>query len=153
MVADNDPILVFSSEDGIEAMLYRTMLQEAGLDVVTDLGATEPPELFTMGARPVRPCTRLYVRAEDAERAQELLDTYRQEVESGALALDDEESMSGTPPAAVYSFGERGALQSPGQLGVQLLRRLFYALAAAVLLLVILWQFPAVRAWLQQMVR
>ena len=76
--------VVFDATDEVQALLYRTMLEEAGIDVL------ERP-LETLMFESVRQRalhSQLLVRREDAARARGLIDAFREEAERGELTVD-----------------------------------------------------------------
>jgi len=86
-------VAVFNAPDEIQALLYRTVLEEAGIDVVE---RTYEITLFE-SVRQNALHSELLVRAEDADRARALLAAFYQEAATGELALDNaEEPPEGT---------------------------------------------------------
>lgn len=103
--SDEALVPVFHTNNELDAQLYRAMLEGEGIHVLTETRPIFPG----YHARPeLNLHFRLLVYAHDAPRAAELIEDYRQQVESGALALpDDEASCMPDPPE---HHGSRGAL-------------------------------------------
>lgn len=75
---------VFDAADEVEAVLYRSLLEEAGIDVVERPFEAE----WFEGVRQQGLHSELLVRKEDAQRATELVAAFHQEAEEGELADD-----------------------------------------------------------------
>ncbi|HEY3378689.1 MAG TPA: hypothetical protein VGL77_14475 [Armatimonadota bacterium] len=83
-----DLVPVFNATDEVQSLLYCTMLQEAGIDVI------ERPleESWLEGVMQQGLHSQLLVRAEDAERAHALVESFRAEADQGLLnATPDED--------------------------------------------------------------
>jgi hypothetical protein len=77
----DDAVVVYEAEDTMQALLYRTMLEEAGIDV------RERPfdEQDWLGhATQQAPYSQLLVRDDDAARACRLVEAFRREGEERA---------------------------------------------------------------------
>lgn len=87
---------VFSALNEIQAVLYRSMLEEAGIDVFEEM---MEDDVF-VGVKLRGMHSRLMVREEDAQRATDLVIAYSQEVDRGELIANDDagESTADTPP-------------------------------------------------------
>lgn len=83
-------VVVFESNNQVEAILYQNMLQDAGIQVMDQ--PQVDPFLTNVIVTIVPPEYRLFVRAEDAQKARELVDAYRAEVERGDLSVNGEEA-------------------------------------------------------------
>jgi len=80
-MAEERLIDVFEAGDAVEAMLYRTMLEEAGITVIE-----QPMEIIGYGGIMPEQCySRLLVSAEDEQRARELIEAFHEEAQSGEL--------------------------------------------------------------------
>lgn len=88
LMGEDELVAVFDAEDEIQALLYRSMLEEAGIDVIER--PMEEPWLEGVMVRALH--SQLLVREEDAERAYLLVESFRQEAEEGTLAEEAEES-------------------------------------------------------------
>ncbi|MHB9026900.1 MAG: putative signal transducing protein [Armatimonadota bacterium] len=80
--------VVFDAPDEVQAVLYRSLLEEAGIDVVERPLETD----WFEGVRQQGLHSQLLVREEDAPRAAELVAAFRQEAEEGdftAESLDE----------------------------------------------------------------
>ena len=77
----DDLVPVYSATDEVQALLYRTMLEEAGIDVIelpyeeAWLGSVKTDGLHS----------QLMVRAEDAEDARALVQAFTAEAAAGEL--------------------------------------------------------------------
>ena len=105
--SDEALVPVFHTNNELDAQLYRAMLEGEGLQVLTESrslysGYLTRPELY--------PHFRLLVYAHEAPRAAELIEAYRLQVESGALALPGDEVPETAPPAE--SSGSSGAIMT-----------------------------------------
>jgi hypothetical protein len=89
MSATDELVTIFTSMDQTEALLYRAMLEEAGIAVLGSGGL----EAWVAGlpANLRRRPVRLQVRRGDAARALELVEAYRQSVQAGRLELPEEQ--------------------------------------------------------------
>ncbi len=88
MHQDDALVVVFDAETEIQAVLYRTMLEEAGIDVVE-----RPWEAYWLEAvRQHDLHSQLLVREADARRARELVEAFRAEANAGKLSLPDDET-------------------------------------------------------------
>lgn len=86
----NDALVaVYDAATEVESVLYRTMLEEAGIDVVER--QLEAYWLESVKQRALH--SQLLVRLADAERARELVEAFRAKAEAGELLPPDE------PPA------------------------------------------------------
>ena len=89
---DNELIAVFNAVDEIQALLYRSMLEEAGIDVIErpwETGLFEGVEQRGLHSQ-------LLVREEDVDKASTLVTAFRHDAEEGELALDGPEDTSET---------------------------------------------------------
>ena len=83
-VHDDELVPVFNARNSVDAMLYRVLLEEAGIRVLSrPLGHYS----VVSGARHIQLC----INASDAPLARELLQAYQQQVASGAFNLDVED--------------------------------------------------------------
>jgi len=87
-MTDDELVIVCGAEDEIEAMYLRAVLDGAGIQFVEQRFTSEFGRLR-------RNIDQLYsqflVKAEDAPRASLVIREYQQQLEAGALALDDED--------------------------------------------------------------
>ena len=80
-------VVVFSAANEVQALLYRSVLEEAGIDVME-----RQYETFILESVKQRALhSELLVREEDADKARELVDAFHQEAERGELAVDSPE--------------------------------------------------------------
>ncbi|MHB9130106.1 MAG: putative signal transducing protein [Armatimonadota bacterium] len=78
-----DYIVVYNAMDEIQALLYRNLLEEAGIDVLE-----RPMEIpWLEGLRLDDIHSQLLVHEEDVERASQLIEAFHQEAEEGTLTL------------------------------------------------------------------
>ena len=77
-------VVVFEAEDEIQALLNRTMLEEADVQVMERLMEAE----WFEGVKQRGLHSQLLVREQDAEMARQLLAALRQDSDSGELADD-----------------------------------------------------------------
>jgi hypothetical protein len=96
----DDLVPVYDAGDEIQALLYRTMLEEAGIDVFERPYEAE----WLEGVQQRGLHSELQVRAEDAETARALVASFTQEAETGELeaeaaqeAEEEEKDDLGTP--------------------------------------------------------
>ena len=89
---DHDALVpVYDAETEVEAVLYRTMLEEAGIDVVE-----RPYETVWLESVKQRALhSQLLVRAEDAERARALVAAFEEEAARGELNLEGGDADAG----------------------------------------------------------
>lgn len=89
---DNDNLVsVFNATDEVQALLYRSMLEEAGIDVVENqLEAQWLESVKLQGLH-----SQLLVRPKDEARARELIEAFREEAERGELTVDNPEGLPG----------------------------------------------------------
>lgn len=81
-------VVVFDAEDEISALLYRTMLEEAGIDVIE-----RPLEVIWFeGVRQRALHSQLLVRETDAAQARTLVEAFRADAEAGELNAAEEDS-------------------------------------------------------------
>ncbi|MHB0937360.1 MAG: putative signal transducing protein [Armatimonadota bacterium] len=86
----DDLVVVYVSDDEIEGQLYKGMLEEAEIPVIIK----STPGMMgqrTIFAGPSPSKVALLVPAEEAERARELVASFREEAESGRLMQNLEE--------------------------------------------------------------
>jgi hypothetical protein len=76
--------IIFEAKNEVQALLYRAMLQEAGIDVMER--PMEPEVMEGVRWRDLH--SQLLVRAEDEARALELIDAFASEAASGELATE-----------------------------------------------------------------
>lgn len=90
VMRDDELVPVLNAETEIEAFLYRTMLEEAGIDVI------ERPfeEEWFEGVKQQQLHSQLLVRDDDAERAGLLISAFRRQAESGELGETIPESVN-----------------------------------------------------------
>lgn len=96
MMSDEELVVVLDATNGLEAKLYQTMLEEAGVRVL----ATNSRQIISdalLARLPYRNLRRLQVFRSDAPRAMQLIEDYRREVDAGNLALEADESEEPTP--------------------------------------------------------
>ena len=84
LMSDDELVIVYNAEDEIGALLYRTMLEEAGIDVIER--PMEEPWLEGIMQQGLH--SQLLVRERDAERAQSLVEAFTREADSGELSAD-----------------------------------------------------------------
>jgi hypothetical protein len=83
-MAEDRLVAVYDAYTEVEAVLYRSMLEEAGIDVVE-----LPLEVeWFEGVRQRNLHSRLLVSAEDAERARELIVAFHEEAQTGELSTE-----------------------------------------------------------------
>jgi len=83
----NDLVVVFDAADEIQTILYRTLLEEAGFDVLER--PMETDEFAGVKQRDLH--SQLLVLREHAARARELIAAFTEEAEIGSLELNSEE--------------------------------------------------------------
>ncbi|MHB0937331.1 MAG: putative signal transducing protein [Armatimonadota bacterium] len=88
---DDNLVAVFNATDEVQALLYRSMLEEAGIDVVESL--LEAQWLESVKLQGLH--SQLLVRQADEARARELIAAFREEAERGELAVDNPEDLPG----------------------------------------------------------
>jgi hypothetical protein len=118
----DDLVTIFETNDQVEVVLYRSMLEEAGVRVLET--ALRDPGLLHMPTELLVPRFRLQVFAADAERARALVEDFRRQ------AVEQAELM---PAEAAEKPAE------PEFNGADLRR--FLIMAAIILLLVLLLIF------------
>lgn len=84
LMEDEDLVPVYDADDEVEALLYRSMLEEAGISVIER--PLEEPWLEGVMQRSLH--SQLLVRDEDAERAFALVDAFRHEADDGVLSQE-----------------------------------------------------------------
>jgi len=84
-------VAVFDAIDEVQALLYRTMLEEAGIDVVER--QLEAPWFETVKQQALH--SQLQVRQQDEERAHRLIAAFHEEAERGELTVDNPEELPG----------------------------------------------------------
>jgi hypothetical protein len=85
LMADEELVVVYDAMDDIQALLYRTMLEEAGIAVVE-----RPMEVTWLeGVKVEALHSQLMVREEDVNRATKLVESFRREAEEGQLAAEE----------------------------------------------------------------
>jgi len=82
MHEEEELVAVFDAADEVQALLYRTVLEEAGIDVVERPYETAWFESVKQNALH----SRLLVRRHDAARAKSLLDAFQAAAEGGTLS-------------------------------------------------------------------
>jgi|GEM_PF-2445839 len=85
-----DDVVIYASDDEIEGHLYRAMLEEAGIPVNMKI----TPDMWgqrTVFAGPHQARVMLLVPAAEERHATELVQSFREEAESGRLAEELEE--------------------------------------------------------------
>jgi len=89
---ENDKLIaVFNATDEVQALLYRSMLEEAGIDVVEKpLEAQWFESVKQQGLH-----SQLLVRPKDEVRARELIAAFREEAARGELAVENPEELPG----------------------------------------------------------
>jgi hypothetical protein len=85
-MADDELVVVYSAVDEVDALLHRTMLEEAGIDV--EERPLEVEWLESVRQRGLH--SQLLVRQEDVARATELIKSYDEESERGDLEADED---------------------------------------------------------------
>jgi len=88
-MGSEDLVSVFDATDEVQSLLYRTMLEEAGIDVVER--QLEIPWLETLKLQGLH--SQLLVRRRDEARARELIASFHEEAESGELTVDNPEGL------------------------------------------------------------
>jgi len=81
-MSEENLVVVYGAETAVESMLYRTMLEEAGIDVEEQLLEVEGIGGVTQDWLH----SRLLVRPEDEARARELIEEFHEEAQAGELA-------------------------------------------------------------------
>jgi len=105
--SDEALVPVYHTNNELDAQLYRALLEGEGLKVLEE----SRPVFADYHTRPeLYPHYRLLVFAHDAPRAAELIEGYRLQVESGALALPDDETPEDSSTAE--DNGSRGAVMT-----------------------------------------
>ena len=85
-MSEDELVPVFNTLDGVEAVLFRSLLEEAGIDVEERPYETD----WFEGVRQHGGLhSQLLVRATDAERARALIAAFREEAEQGELPADE----------------------------------------------------------------
>lgn len=89
-MVDQELVPVFDAMDEIEAFTYRSMLEEADIEVL------ERPyeDAWLEGVRQRGLHSQLLVLQPDAERAQALVEAFRAEIASGELTIDEDKDQS-----------------------------------------------------------
>ena len=115
-MTDNKLQVVFEVKDNVESFLYRTMLQEAGIDVFERplmdpmiLGAACSPRGVQL--------VQLLVKSADAMRAAALIADFESKADTGEYRIDDETPAqaevpihSDDNPRASISYGRMGLI-------------------------------------------
>lgn len=84
MMTENTLVAVFDAPDEIQALLYRTMLEEAGIPVMERPMEAEWLEgVMQQGLH-----SQLLVREGDAEEARRLVEDFRREADEGILSAE-----------------------------------------------------------------
>ena len=81
---DQEMVVIFDAEDEIQALLNRTLLEEAGIPVFERLMEAETLE----GVKQQGLHSKLLVRLEDVKKALPLIWAFHEESDSGELADD-----------------------------------------------------------------
>lgn len=106
-VSDSNLVEVFHADNEVEALLYQTMLEEAGIHVVERRSGDA---ISTSVIYPVPHLgIDLLVSNDDAPEATRLVEEFRQRADAGELAVP--EGMSSI--AEVQNTGERGRRSTP----------------------------------------
>jgi hypothetical protein len=95
-MADEELVPVYDAPTEVDALLNRTLLQEAGIDVVERILESD----WFEGVQQKALHSQLLVRAEDADRARELLTAFAEEAQSGELASEIPDDDTTAPPPA-----------------------------------------------------
>lgn len=95
---EDELVPVFNATSEVEALLYRTMLEEAGIDVIERPFEADWFESIKLDGLH----SQLLVRAEDAEEAGQLAADFTREAETGVLSApdapnQDDKEVYGTP--------------------------------------------------------
>lgn len=77
-------VVVYDAYTAVEALLYREMLEEAGIDVVERPLEAE----WFEGVRQRNLHSQLLVSAEDEARARELIEAFHEEAQTGELSAE-----------------------------------------------------------------
>ena len=86
-MGNDDLVVVFDAVNEVQTILYRSLLEEAGIDVIER--PLEIDELAGVKQRDLH--SQLLVRQADAAQARELIAAYTEEAELGTLEQDAEE--------------------------------------------------------------
>lgn len=86
---ENELVVVFNAGDEVEALLYRTLLEEAGINVLER--PLETAWLETIKQDDLH--SQLLVYPADVERARLLIEAFQQEAVQGTLAVDNPENL------------------------------------------------------------
>ena len=82
-------VAVFDAADEVGALLFRTVLEEAGIDVVE-----RPYETLWLESVKQRALhSQLLVRRSDEARARQLIEAFRAEAERGELIVENPEGL------------------------------------------------------------
>ncbi len=100
----SQPVVVFRTQSAIEADVVRGLLQTSGIDALTSTDV--PQAIFPLGGLSG---VRLAVRAEEAERALELIEEFRPEVSQQLTRIRDE--FRSVEEAIGYRFSDPGLLE------------------------------------------
>jgi hypothetical protein len=84
MMDEDELTVVFNAEDEVQALLYRNMLEEAGIHV---LERPLEAEWFE-GVKQSGLHSQLLVRDQDAEQASALVEAFMREADSGELSAE-----------------------------------------------------------------
>jgi len=85
-----DEVVVYTSDDEIEGQLYKEMLEEAGIPAIIKI----IPDMWgqrTVFTGPHQARVMLLVSEEDEQQATAMVESFREEAESGRLAEELEE--------------------------------------------------------------
>lgn len=91
---DEDLVPVFNATNEVQALLYRSMLEEAGIDVVENL--LEAQWFESVKQQGLH--SQLLVRPKDEARARELIAAFSEEAARGELSVESPEEPSGNAP-------------------------------------------------------
>jgi hypothetical protein len=81
---ENELTVVFNAADEVEALLYRNMLEEAGIQVMERLMETE----WLEGVKQSGLHSQLLVREHDVALATHLVEAFQHEADDGELAAE-----------------------------------------------------------------
>ncbi|HEY3416405.1 MAG TPA: DUF2007 domain-containing protein [Armatimonadota bacterium] len=89
---DNELQVVFAASDEVEAVLFRSLLEEAGIDVVERPFESD----WFEGVRQQGLHSQLLVREEDVPRARELVTAFAEEAAAGELSTESLDEAPGS---------------------------------------------------------
>jgi hypothetical protein len=84
VMTDDELVVVFNAEDEVQALLYRNLLEEAGIPVIERPLEAE----WLEGVMHQDLHSQLLVREDDAEEAHRLVEAFRREAEEGILSAE-----------------------------------------------------------------